>query len=227
MRASPAGNGPGHITADGCAVDLYAVLPIGLEPAIIATAVPAGSSILELGAGPGRVTRELVARGYDVVAVDDSAEMLAHIVGAETVVASIEALNIGRRFDGVLLCSHLINTADHPQREAFVETCSRHVRPDGCVVIERHEPRWFDTVSDAAVTHDGIEFALRNVSRPGDGLLAATVEYRKGAQVWTQTFTAERLEERALTALLGRHGLIVDRYLDDDLAWIRAVPAGG
>ena len=57
----------------------------------------------------------LLARGYSVVAVDDSPEMLAHIDTAETVVASIEGLDLRRRFDAVLLCSHLVNTSGcHP-----------------------------------------------------------------------------------------------------------------
>jgi len=55
------------------------------EPEIVHAAVPPGASILELGAGAGRVTHPLVALGHPVVAVDESAEMLARIRGAETV----------------------------------------------------------------------------------------------------------------------------------------------
>jgi SAM-dependent methyltransferase len=221
---TPAGHGPGHITADGCAVDVYAALRAGPEPDLIASAVPAGSSILELGAGAGRVTRGLVARGYSVVAVDESAEMLAHIDGAETVVGSIERLDLGRCFDAVLLCSHLINSSDPAQRGQFVATCARHVAPGGCVVIERHASAWFDTVGESTVALDGIEIRLRDVSRPGSDLLAATVEYRLGERFWVQTFTAARLDDLALGKILGRHGLAIDRYLDDAATWVRAVP---
>lgn len=217
------GAGPGHITADGCAVDLYAVLPAGPEPDLIAAAVPVGSSLLELGAGAGRITSELVARGYPVVAVDDSAEMLAHVVGAETVVAGIEGLDLGRRFDAVVLGSHLINTSDTVQREEFVAACARHLRPDGCVVIERHDPDWFDTAVEATASYDGIEFGLRDITRPGAGLLSATVDYRIGEQSWTQTFTAERMDDAAIAVLLGRYELEVDRYLDEAKTWIRAI----
>lgn len=63
MPAEPSGTGPGVITADGCAVDFYAILPVGEEPDLIAQAVPPPATVLELGAGAGRVTRELVARG--------------------------------------------------------------------------------------------------------------------------------------------------------------------
>src|SRR5262245_60192668 len=79
------GTGPGVITPDGCAVDLYAILPPGPDPDIIHGAIPAGAPILELGSGAGRVTRSLLALGHPVVAVDESPEMLAHVRGAETV----------------------------------------------------------------------------------------------------------------------------------------------
>jgi SAM-dependent methyltransferase len=224
MTAPGSGAGPGHITADGCAVDLYAAIRADHEPGLIAAAVPAGSSILELGAGAGRVTRELVERGYDVTAVDESAEMLAHVRGAETVVATIEQLDLRRQFHGVLLCSHLVNTPDRDKREEFVAVCARHVRTGGCVVIERHDPGWFDRAAESATVKDGIEISLRDVARPATGLLSATVAYRRGDLEWTQSFTAECLDDAAIEELLGRHGLVVDRYLDAAKTWIRIVP---
>jgi SAM-dependent methyltransferase len=222
---APAGQGPGHITADGCAVDVYVALPVDAEPDLIAAAVPAGSTVLELGAGAGRVTHELLARGYSVVAVDDSEQMLARIVGAETVLAGIEGLDLGRRFDAVLLCSHLINRPDAVQREEFVATCARHLAPGGYLVIERHDPAWFDTATEAKAEQGGIELALRDVSRPAADRLAATVEYRIGDRVWTQTFTAERMDDLAIETLLARHGLEIERFLDEQRLWIQATQA--
>jgi hypothetical protein len=56
------GSGPGVITPDGCAVELYSMLPPGPDPEIVHAAVaPPPSSILELGAGAGRVTHPLSA----------------------------------------------------------------------------------------------------------------------------------------------------------------------
>ncbi|WP_220182865.1 class I SAM-dependent methyltransferase [Sphaerisporangium album] len=75
------GTGPGAITPDGCAVDYYATLKPRGEPERIHAAIPEGASILELGAGAGRITHSLLALGHEVVAVDESAEMLAHIRG--------------------------------------------------------------------------------------------------------------------------------------------------
>lgn len=93
------GTGPGVITPDGCAVDFYALVPAGPEPGIVAAAAgPAPALILELGAGAGRITEALAAMGHRVVAVDESADMLARIQTAETIRAPIQDLALGRQF---------------------------------------------------------------------------------------------------------------------------------
>lgn len=66
---------------------------------------------------------------------------------------------------------------------------------------------------------------LRDLARPGSGLLSATVEYQVGERVWTQWFTARRLDDGALGAVLAEAGLAVDAYLTGDGSWMRAVPA--
>jgi SAM-dependent methyltransferase len=242
------GTGPGVITPDGCAVELYRVLPAMGEPEVVHGAIPAGAGILELGAGAGRVTRRLVALGHPVVAVDESAEMLAWVrgadahqdgsgpggtasispgkasVGAETVRARIQDLDLGWRFEVVLLASFLVNTDDGDLRRRFLQACRRHVGEGGCVLVQRHPPAWFDEAVEGERTDGGITFRLRDLSRPGPGLLAATAEYQVGERVWTQTFTAERLDDEALAAALAAAGLAVDAYLTGDGSWVRAVP---
>lgn len=186
-------------------------------------AAGAGASILELGSGTGRVTHPLVALGHPVVAVDESPEMLAHVRDAETVQARIEDLALDRRFDAVLLASHLINT-DEPVRSTFLAVCRRHVADDGCVIVQQHEPAWFAAAKDAESTRDGVTYRLRDVSRPAPDQVSATVEYVVGDRCWTQTFTANRVDEDALVAALTKAGLRLDRYLTDDHSWLRAVP---
>src|SRR3954469_14128384 len=104
-RPGYSGTGPGAIAPDGCAVDLYRRLPVRNEPAIIASAVPPPARLLELGCGAGRGTTALVAMGYEVTAVDESAAMLANVTGATTVQSPIEALELPGSFDVVLLSS--------------------------------------------------------------------------------------------------------------------------
>jgi SAM-dependent methyltransferase len=193
------GTGPGTITPDGCAVEFYALLEPTGEPEIVHAAVPAGASILELGAGAGRVTHRLVALGHPVVAVDESAEMLAHIRG--------------------------VNTDDRDLPGRWLQACSRHLRDDGCLLVQRHPPGWFDEAAEGERVTEGIVFRLRDLRRLGPGLLEATAEYQVGERVWTQTFTAERLDDEALAAALAQAGLAVDAYLTGDGSWVRAVPA--
>lgn len=219
------GEGPGAITADGCAVDLYAELPVGREPEVIHAAVPGAASILELGCGAGRVTRPLVALGYEVTAVDESAEMLAHVTGARTVKARIEDLDLPDRFDVVLLASHLVNVPDDALLASLLACTRRHVKSDGCVILERHPANWFDQAAPSEQERDGITFVLRGISRPAHDLLRATVEYRIGARVWSQTFTTRRLDDVRLAAVLHAAGLRFDTVLTDDGSWVRAVPA--
>jgi SAM-dependent methyltransferase len=224
-RRADRGSGPGAITPDGCAVELYALLPPMGEPELVHAAIPAGASILELGAGAGRMTARLVELGHPVVAVDESAEMLAHVRGAETVRARIQDLELGRRLDAVLLASHLVNTPDRDLRVGFLRACRTHVRDGGHVLVQRHPPAFIDEAAEGERTTAGITFRLRDLTRPGPGLLAATAEYQVGERVWTQTFTTERLDDGALAAALAGAGLAVDAYLTGDGSWVRAVPS--
>jgi SAM-dependent methyltransferase len=218
------GSGPGVITPDGCAVDLYVLLAPGRDPEVIHGAVGAGASILELGAGAGRVTHALLRLGHPVVAVDESAEMLERIHGAETVRSKIETLDLGRRFDAVVLASHFVNVPDRTWRLTLLGACRRHVRDHGSVILQRHEPEWFDTAAPSEDTRYGIIFRLRDVSRPGPGLLSATVEYQAGDRIWTQSFTAARVDDAQMAADLAAADLALDAVLTDDRTWIRAVP---
>lgn len=226
MYAFAWGSGAGELTEDGCAVEVYRRLPPGSEPEVIHAAVPPGARILELGAGAGRVTHPLLRLGHPVVAVDSSPAMLAHIRGAHTVAERIETLDLGEEFDAVVLGSHLVNVPDAELRAGFLRCCRRHLHPQGCVLIERHAPAWFDTAADAE--HAGAEFTVRlsGVRRPAPGLVEATVRYATPNQAWTHAFRAQRLDDTELARVLRRAGLSPQRTLTDDDTWVRAVPAG-
>src|ERR1022692_3214830 len=99
------GTGPGVIAPDGSPVEFYALMAAEDEPEIVAEAIGDHGSILELGSGPGRMTNALVDDGYEVVAVDECAEMLARVHGAERVCARIETLD---RKSTRLNSSHLV-----------------------------------------------------------------------------------------------------------------------
>ncbi|AIR97813.1 class I SAM-dependent methyltransferase [Streptomyces glaucescens] len=227
MRAGHQGTGPGAITPDGCAVELYARLPAGPEPDIIASAVPAGASVLELGSGVGRMTHPLLARGYRVTAVDESPEMLERVRGARTVLSPIEDLDLGETFDAVLLASFLVHTGDTRVRRGLLRTCLRHVAPDGCVLIQREGEDYHTKVPRERVDPSGFTVRIVASDPVGDGLRSVRAEYEFPDATWTQTFRARPLTEEQFEEALAEAGLTVDRYLTDDRTWVRAVPLRG
>lgn len=215
--------GPGAITADGCAVDLYARLPDLGESAIIASALHDGDTVLDLGCGTGRLARPLVTAGHPVVGVDQSAEMLAHLADAETMCAPIAGLDLGRTFDAVLLASHLVNVSDDGEFAELLATARRHLEPGGVLIAQWHAPGWFETVRSGAGGKIGpASVVLADVTRDGD-LLSATVRYRIEADEWTQPFVARRRDTAALESALAAAGLRFERWLSDDRSWWLAV----
>lgn len=134
------GQGPGVITADGCAAEVYRLLPAAPEAPMLAQLVPAGGSVLDLGAGTGRLAHALRDLGLAVTAVDESAAMLAQIRPGVTLVRSnITSLRLKVRYDLVLLASYLVNTDDELRR-GLLDACRRHVADTGTVVVQRHPP---------------------------------------------------------------------------------------
>jgi SAM-dependent methyltransferase len=222
-REGYGGTGPGAITPDGCAVELYERLPVGAEPDVIEGAVPAGASILELGSGVGRVTRPLLERGFTVTAVDESAEMLERITGTHTVCSPIETLELGERYDVVLLGSFLVHAGSPRARQALLRSCRRHVADSGCVLIQREGEDWHERVPREGAIGDGVARIVS--SEPaGPGVRTVHVEYVFPDARWTQTFLSCPLTTREFEDALGVAGLAVDAYLTEDRTWVRALP---
>lgn len=236
-RDANSGTGPGEITPDGCAVEVYARFPERGETAIIASAVtdPRGRTLLELGCGGGRMTHALIRRGFRVTAVDESPGMLDLIEDAETVRSSIEDLDLGRRFDVVTLTSYLVNAADPATCDALLATCARHVADDGCVVIQRQQDsRHEDVTPGAGWAGDGMTITTTEVVDVGDGVVRSHVEYTyqdpeagqdARTSAWSQTYYTRLLKEPVFAQTLLDAGLVLDRWLTETHDWARAVPA--
>ncbi|WP_249416374.1 bifunctional 2-polyprenyl-6-hydroxyphenol methylase/3-demethylubiquinol 3-O-methyltransferase UbiG [Streptomyces sp. TS71-3] len=224
MRQGYAGTGPGAITPDGCAVDLYARLPVGDEPDVIEAALPPGARVLELGSGVGRVTHPLVERGFTVTAVDESAEMLARVRGARTVRSPIEHLDLGETFDAVILASFLVHAGDVEVRRGLLATCRRHVAEGGCVLIQREGEDYHVDLPRERVDPSGFTVRIASAEPVGDGVNSVRAEYAFPDAAWTQTFLSRPLTKEAFETALAEAGLRVDRYLTDDRIWVRAVP---
>ena len=219
--------GPGPHAPDGSPVELYALLPPRGEAELIHGAVGAGCEILELGCGTGRITRGLIALGHPVVAVDNSPEMLAHVNGAETVLADMATLRLSRRFGAVVLASNFINDRA-PQRSQYLETCRYHLADAGSVLIERLDPRWADPAwgleQAKPRSRDGITGSLQDVRVKGS-LFSATARYEVEGRVWTQSFTLQVLTDRDVRRALMSAGLRVKAWLDEDRIWLQAGPS--
>ncbi|MET7293936.1 class I SAM-dependent methyltransferase [Streptomyces griseoloalbus] len=227
MREGYEGTGPGAITPDGCAVELYSRLPVGAEPDIIAAAVPAGARVLELGSGVGRMTHALLERGFQVTAVDESAEMLERVRGARTICGPIEKLDLGETFDVVLLASFLVHAGDVEVRRGMLRACVRHLAEGGCVLIQREGEDYHTNVPRERVDPAGFTVRIVSAVPVGDGVDSVRAEYVFPDAVWTQTFRARPLTREQFEEALGEAGLRVDRYLTEDRVWVRAVPVAG
>ncbi|MEV6049768.1 class I SAM-dependent methyltransferase [Streptomyces sp. NPDC052107] len=225
MREGYEGTGPGAITPDGCAVELYERLPAGDEPEIIAAAVPAGAHILELGSGVGRMTHPLLERGFRVTVVDESADMLSRIRGARTICGPIEQLDLdGKEFDVVMLASFLVHVGDEEVRRGMLRTCARYVAKGGCVLIQREGEDYHTNVPRERVDPSGFTVRIVSSEPVGNGANSVHVEYDFPDARWTQTFLARPLTKEQFESALEEAGLEVDAYLTPDRTWVRAVP---
>ncbi|MFD3837172.1 class I SAM-dependent methyltransferase [Streptomyces sp. NPDC058642] len=223
MREGYEGTGPGAITPDGCAVELYARLPVRDEPDIIAAAVPAGAHILELGCGVGRMTHPLLERGFTVTAVDESPQMLERVRGARTICGPVEALDLGETFDVVMLASFLVHAGDVEVRRGLLRACARHVGEGGCVLIQREGADYHTDLPRERVDPRGFTVRMVSAEPVGDGVNSVRAEYEFPDAVWTQTFLARPLTKEQFEEALGEAGLRVDKYLTEDGTWVRAV----
>ncbi|WP_306183622.1 MULTISPECIES: bifunctional 2-polyprenyl-6-hydroxyphenol methylase/3-demethylubiquinol 3-O-methyltransferase UbiG [unclassified Streptomyces] len=223
MREGYQGTGPGAITPDGCAVELYTRLPVGSEPDIIAAAVPAGAHILELGCGAGRVTNPLLRRGFTVTAVDESPQMLLRVRGARTICSPIEHLELAETFDVVLLASFLVHAGDPEVRRGLLRTCARHVADDGCVLIQREGADYHTDLPRERVDPRGFTVRILSAEPVGDGVNSVRAEYVFPDATWTQTFLSRPLTEEQFEEALREAGLRTDRTLTQDGTWVRAV----
>ena len=98
----------------------------------------APSSVLDAGCGTGRVAVELARRGVDVVGADIDPSMLevARTKAPELswVVADLADLDLGRRFDAVVMAGNVMIFLAPGTEAAVVAALARHVERDGALV---------------------------------------------------------------------------------------------
>lgn len=94
--------------------------------------VPAGGTVLDVGCGMGEpIARYLIDRGIAVVGVDSSPSMIERcrerFPKSEWLVADMRALELGRRFDGILSWDSFFHLGHDDQRE-MISRIAAHAR---------------------------------------------------------------------------------------------------
>jgi len=210
----------------GAPLGLYEILEPAGEPELIHRETREGEAILDLGCGTGRITHALAALGRRVVAVDMDPAMLEHVHGAETVLARIEELDLGRLFGGVLLMSNLVNNPDDERRHALLLACRRHVSASGVVLVQRLHPESGLDPTPTERELDGVIIRTSDVRREGP-FLYVTIDYDGGARgSWRVRLEGARvLSDDDVLAELGTARLRFLRWLDPERRWFAAAPA--
>jgi len=89
------------------------------------------ATVLDAGCGTGRVAIELARRGIEVVGVDVDPSMLAtarqRAPALEWVESDLATLDLGRRFDVVVLAGNVPLFTPAGTQRALVAGCARHV----------------------------------------------------------------------------------------------------
>jgi SAM-dependent methyltransferase len=209
------GIGRGPQTRDGSSVELYLRTPYFGEIDLFQPWMAPGSSVLELGCGVGRVTRELLARGYRVTAVDNSPEMLAHVPAqASRICADIELLALQTTFDAAIFASCLINIPDADIRAAQLARCREHLKPTGQLIFERYDPSWLSSVQVGHLGKAGdIEMRVEAVQREGPNVFLC-LRYRHGTEDWLHCFTGTMLTDDDVLGCFLSAGFAAPSWID-------------
>jgi SAM-dependent methyltransferase len=101
-------------------------------------AARAGGTVLEVGAGTGRVTLDLAAAGFQVIALDYAAPLLEALarradgLAVETVVADARDFSLDRRVSLVIVPMQTVQLLDgHSGRTGFLRRALAQLQPGG------------------------------------------------------------------------------------------------
>jgi SAM-dependent methyltransferase len=149
--------------------------------------------VLDVGAGTGRVTLDLAARGVPVVALDAEAELLAALaeraagLPVETVCADARAFDLGGRGFPVIVVPmqtlQLLGGADG--RAAFLRCARAHLAPGGIVAAALADALESFTAETDALPEpdlceiDGVQYASRPLAVIDEGDRAAIHRLRQ------------------------------------------------
>lgn len=99
--------------------------------------LPQGAAVLDLGCGSGRDSKYFLDKGYNVTAVDGSAElckMASAFIGREVAQITFDKLEDYQMFDGVWACASLLHVP-YPQLPSIFSRISRALKPGGYLYV--------------------------------------------------------------------------------------------
>lgn len=147
-----------------------------IERVVTAHASAPVRRVLDLGCGTGAHAAILAARGYEVVGVDRSEEMLAVARGKAggSVTfrqADIRTVELGERFDLVLMMFAVIGyLGSNEDVIAGLAAARRHVHPNGLLVLDAwYEPAVLSQLPSERVKE--IDLPGRHIQRRSTGVL--------------------------------------------------------
>lgn len=162
--------------------------------------IPAGAPVLDLAAGTGKLTRALLAGGFDAVAVEPQEQMreaLARAVGAERVHAGVaEAIPLPDAAVAAVTVGDGFHWFDQPAALAEIR---RVLRPGGGLALLRSAPDWSAAswvgevgglIAGARTEHPGFDGPPWQDAVRADGGWSAPRELRLTS---TQPATPERV----------------------------------
>jgi len=107
---------------------------------------------LDAGCGFGRVGIELTARGVDVVGVDLDPDLLERAKRRapelDWRLADLATMDIGRKFDVVVVAGNVIGFVDATDRADAVQNCARHVAPGGWLIMGNQLKSSWPTIAE-------------------------------------------------------------------------------
>ncbi|WAM36269.1 class I SAM-dependent methyltransferase [Caldicellulosiruptor acetigenus] len=95
--------------------------------------IPEGGKILDLGCGSGRDTKYFLGKGYDVVAVDGSIEMVklsSEYTGKKTLHMTFQEIDFKEEFDGIWACASLLHVR-RDEISSILYKIYRALKPNG------------------------------------------------------------------------------------------------